>query len=85
MKPFIDHKNSISHHNRICNLRWCTLQENNQNASLSKRNTSGVKGVSFNKQCKKWQALISVDRKIIHIGFFSTLEEAKQARIKSVT
>lgn len=31
-KPYINHKNSIRHDNRIENLEWCTASENNQHA-----------------------------------------------------
>ena len=44
---FIDHKNGNRDDNTISNLRFCSNQENCHNTSLSKVNTSGVKGVFF--------------------------------------
>ncbi len=38
----VDHNNRTN--NNIENLRWSTRSENNYNASISKNNTSGVKG-----------------------------------------
>ena len=35
-KPYVDHKNNIRDDNRIDNLRWATIKENNQNVKLLK-------------------------------------------------
>ena len=51
-----------------------------RNAKLSKTNTSGVKGVSYQKSSKKWHARITIDGIVINIGFYDNLEDAKQAR-----
>ena len=81
-KPHTDHINNIKTDNNVNNLRWATRSENQHNQKLSKANTSGVKGVSYNKSKKKWVAQIQLDGIAIHIGYFDTIEEAKQARIK---
>ena len=81
-KPCVDHVNNIKTDNNVNNLRWVTNSENNYNQKLSKANTSGVKGVSYNKKDKKWRAKIQLDGISIHLGNFDTIEEAKQARIK---
>lgn len=39
-----------------------------------------LKGVSFNKNRKKWHAYTYIDKKRKHIGFFKTEEEAIQAK-----
>jgi hypothetical protein len=70
--------NSIRKANNIWNLRWCTRTENNRNCSISRANTSSVKGVSFTN--KKWSAYIKVNGKTLHLGSFTTLEEAKEVR-----
>ena len=38
------------------NLRWCTSSENNRNTTISKKNTSGTKGISFNETRNSWRA-----------------------------
>jgi hypothetical protein len=81
-KTCVDHKNNNKLDNNINNLRWVTYTENNQNASISSRNSSGVKGVSFYKNLQKWRAHIKIDGILIHIGYYNTIEEAAQARIK---
>lgn len=48
-----------------------------------KNNTSGVKGVSFNKQIKKYQVYITINRKRINLGVHKTLEEAKLVRLEA--
>ena len=42
-------------------------------------NTSGFKGVSFNKPVNKYQALININGKRKHLGYFETAEEASKA------
>ena len=81
-KPHTDHINNIKTDNNVNNLRWATRSENQHNHKLSKANTSGVKGVSYDKRKTKWRAQIRLDGIKIHIGYFDTIEEAKQARIK---
>ena len=79
-KKCIDHIDNDKENNNISNLRYATHIENSQNRSISSKNTSGVKGVHFNKANNKWRACIVIDYKSIHIGYFETLEEAKIAR-----
>lgn len=43
-------------------------------------NTSGVKGVGYDKVNGKWRAYIRLAGKLHHLGRFDTLEEAAQAR-----
>ena len=80
-KQCVDHKNNDKTNNHISNLRFATYSENNQNSKLSIKNTSGIKGVYFNKKAKKWHARIRIDGIKIHIGLFANLEDAKIARI----
>lgn len=46
----------------------------------SKNNTSGTRGVSFNKRSGKWTAYIGFQNNIIHLGSYSTIESAIAAR-----
>ena len=48
-KMFVDHIDNNRRNNDVLNLRWVSRKENNQNKSMSRRNTSGIKGVSWNK------------------------------------
>jgi hypothetical protein len=50
------------------------------NQDVSSRNSSGVKGVSFDKRSGKWHSRICVNRKTKHLGLYNTIEEAKLAR-----
>jgi hypothetical protein len=72
----VDHINGDSLDNRRENLRICTSKENSQNRKMdSKRNKSGYKGVSFNKQQSIWRAFVA--NKLI--GCFETAEQAAMA------
>jgi hypothetical protein len=73
----IDHINGNSFDNRIENLRICNLSENSCNSRKKKNNTSGVKGVGWCLQKKKWRARIVHKNKEIHIGFFDNLNQAE--------
>jgi hypothetical protein len=53
---------------------------NCQKAVVALRTKSDVKGVCWNKQSSKWQALISVNRKTYHLGLYTTIEQAQIAR-----
>jgi hypothetical protein len=73
----LDHINGDRLDNRIDNLREATPAENQQNLKRRKNNTSGYVGVR--KSLNKWQAIIAIDRKRIHLGNFDTIEEAAAA------
>ena len=72
----LDHINRDKKDNRIENLRIVTKSENRQNLDAQKNNKSGMKGVWFHKQNKKWCASICINRKNKHLGSFATKEEA---------
>ena len=79
-KLTIDHINRNKADNRITNLRDVSHKQNHQNASKSSRNTSGHPGVCWYKSCSKWQARIKHNYKHIHLGYFTTIEDAIAAR-----
>ena len=62
-KKCIDHIDSNRLNNTVSNLRWVCSQENCFNRSISTRNTSSIKGVSFNKQRNKWECYICFNNK----------------------
>jgi hypothetical protein len=78
----IDHINGIKLDNRIENLRLATDSGNNSNATMSKRNKTGFKGVSFNKWAQKYEARI-FNGKVKYLGVFETAEAASHAYIKA--
>ena len=79
--PVIDHISGKRDDNRIENLRPATLEENARNAKKPDRSTSGAKNVYWNNQRKKWMVAITVDKRQRHIGYFDTVEAAKNSAI----
>ena len=79
----VDHINHVRDDNRLFNLRFVTRSENSKNQSLSSKSTTGVTGVSFLKARKKYIAQIGVNRKLIYLGMFETLEGAAAARAEA--
>ena len=73
----VDHIDGNKLNNNIENLRAATSSQNLQNAKLSKSNTSGVKGVVWEKDRKYWKAQIVVNGKTIRIGKLESLELAQ--------
>ncbi|EMX0766601.1 HNH endonuclease [Citrobacter sp. Cf093] len=72
----IDHINRIRNDNRITNLREATSQLNSLNTGMYKNNTSGSKGIYFNKRAKKWQAQILIDGKREYLGLYDDVKRA---------
>jgi hypothetical protein len=79
----IDHKNGDGLDNRRSNLRIATNSQNLANRGITSRNTSGFKGVTWNKASNKWQAQIRVSNNNIYLGCFSDLLEAHQSYINA--
>lgn len=73
----VDHINRDRLDNRKANLRHITHQSNQYNSGLWKHNTSGHKGVFWDKERAKWQ--VRVGRRGF-VGRYKTLEEALKAR-----
>lgn len=80
---YVDHINKNTHDNRKQNLRLCTHQENDRNNNLYKNNTSGVIGVSYINEKKKWRASITHNRQTIFLGYFENKNDAIKARVKA--
>ena len=79
-KIVVDHINRNPFDNRACNLRWATLSENAVNSKIWASNTSGVKGVSWDKSRDRFSAIIQYNNQKHFFGFFKTIEEATLAR-----
>ena len=78
-----DHLSRDTDDNRKCNIVLKSNQKNSHNRGLSKANTSGKTGVSYNKQKDMWTAYITVNYKTIFLGDFSNLNDAIKERIKA--
>ena len=82
----VDHINRNKYDNTPANLRLASNQLNSANGSTYKHNTTGVRGVSYNKRDNVFYAQIKVKQKTIHLGSFTCVEHAasvrKQAEIK---
>jgi signal peptidase I len=61
------------------NLMICTRRQYAKNKCKTIKNTSGYKGVTWNKTSKNWRAVIGVDYKRIHIGYYNDPETAAKA------
>jgi hypothetical protein len=85
MPEYLDHIDNDSLNNKIENLRPCTHQQNMLNKKMYKNNTSGIKGVFFEKDRRKWKAVISVDKKQITVGRYNSMDDAIEARKKAET
>lgn len=66
--------------NRKCNLRIADNTQNAINQQLRKDNTSGYKGINWDKRSNKWVVRIQTRYKRIYIGRYNTLEKAVEAR-----
>lgn len=65
--------------NRIANLREATAAENQRNRGKNLNNTSGYKGVYWDKPVSKWRAQLSLHRRSVFFGYFDTPEAAARA------
>jgi hypothetical protein len=74
-----DHINGNKLDNRRENLRVCTHAQNTRNRNYQINNTSGYKGVSFDKSRNKWHVAIKVNGLHINKGRYDTVEEAARA------
>ena len=77
---FTDHINQNKLDNRRGNLRSVTKSQNGFNREKPISNTSGIKGVYWDKFTNKWRAEIKVDYKKISLGRYNELWTAKLAR-----
>lgn len=64
----IDHRNGVKTDNRISNLRLATPFQNRCNAGKRAHNTTGLKGVFWDKSRAKWVAYIGVNGTQINLG-----------------
>lgn len=68
---FIDHKNGNRADNRWCNLREANDSQNSRNSSMPSNNKSGYKGVSWQKDKKKWVVRFHTESSYKFLGYFA--------------
>jgi hypothetical protein len=77
----VDHEDTNKSNNRIDNLRLTLPVGNNQNVNRRLDNSSGVKGVSWDKSKNKWVVYISSNHTRLIVGLYNELEQATGAII----
>jgi HNH endonuclease len=74
----IDHENGIGTDNRLVNLREATALQNRHN---SRKKKPGLKGSHKASKGERYRSSIRVEGKRIHLGCFSTPEDAHAAYV----
>ena len=77
----IDHIDGDGTNNRRSNMRIATHAENMRNRRMSTNNTSGFKGVHWEKKSQKWRAQIRINSVRRYLGLFDTPEAAHAAYV----
>ena len=75
----IDHVDGVKSNNAWSNLREATNKQNNENQSIKSNNKSGFRGVHFDDKSQKWRAMVGNNGKSIHVGWFTSAEDAGKA------
>jgi len=75
----VDHINHNTLDNRKENLRICTNSENLRNSRLQKNNTTGYKGVFFNKTWNNYKVTIGTKKNRKYLGSYKNIEDAAKA------
>ena len=76
----VDHINHKKNDNRKINIRIVTSSQNLMNTKMFANNTSGCKGVTWDKSRNKWMAHIKLNGKNKNLGRFANFEDAVRAR-----
>lgn len=76
----VDHENQIKLDNRISNLRPADKRRNSLNTRVYKTNSTGFRGVTFDKRRNKYLAQAHKDGQHYFFGYFKTKIEAAYAR-----
>ena len=63
------------------NCRWGSAIEQSRNRRIPKNNKTGIMGVSWNEQTKKYRVSIKANYKSYTVGRCNTLEQARKLRI----
>lgn len=77
--PQTDHKDHDGLNNQRSNLRPATQSQNQGNQRPQAGRSSRYKGVGWLTGQRKWRAYIKIDGKSIHLGLFTSEEDAARA------
>lgn len=72
----IDHVDGDGLNNQRANLRPASHRLNQGNTRLSRKNTSGYRGVTYNRECRKWAVMITIGNRRTYLGMY---QDAKTA------
>ena len=75
----VDHIDGNGLNNQKKNLRIATTSQNGMNRKDNCNNTSGHRGVCYNKKNKKWQAQTMSMGKPVYLGMYDDILEAAKA------
>jgi len=77
---YVDHKDHNGLNNQWDNLREATSKENAKNVSLGINNKSGMLGVIWREDRRKWMSFISIHKKRIYLYYGDDFKAACTAR-----
>jgi hypothetical protein len=80
-RPVIDHRDGNPLNNRWRNLRLASHANNAANRPRQYSNTSGFKGVTFDRRRGNWFAQITKQGRRYWIGRYATAQEAHEAYV----
>ena len=75
----LDHIDGDKLNNRIENLRVATVSQNAMNRKRYSNNTSGIKGVNWDKNRSRWQGRVEIKSKLYTTSYFKDKEECAKA------
>lgn len=79
----VDHRNRNKLDCVPKNLRAATYSQQIHNQFVRSNNTSGHRGVNWNRGKSRWESRIMVRGKLIRLGYFENIQDAVEARKKS--
>jgi len=82
MPKIVDHIDGNPSNNKIKNLREASHAQNMRNSQRRKDNTSGFKGVYFDKENCNWVAQCVFNKKKFYLGSFKDIHDAASAVTK---
>ncbi len=81
---YIDRKDNDIGYNET-NCRFVTPTTSSRNTrKIYRHNTSGYRGVSWDKCKNKWMSNITVDKKFKFLGYFDNPEDASECRLQYI-